>query len=82
VARRNALYFLYPIRRDESSSAGEGLEAILKSKGHAFEQTSVNDIGEWMSIQNSMKIRDEVQCARDLSQSSEENLSVRHFRRR
>lgn len=63
----NALYFLHALRCDVSPSAGEGLEASLQSKSHAFEQTSVNHIGEWMPIQDSMKVWDEVQCACNLS---------------
>ena len=80
VACGNALYFLHSLRCDEPSSAGEGFEATLQSKSHAFEQTSVNHIGEWMPIEDSMKVWDEVQCARDLSQTSEEDLSARHCR--
>ena len=73
-------HFFHTLRGDEPSSAGEGLEASLQSKRHAFEQTSVNYIGERMPIQDSMKVRDEVQCACNLSQTSEEDLSVRHCR--
>jgi hypothetical protein len=80
VACGNALYFLYSFRCDEPSSAGEGLEEAFESKSHAFEQTAVNHIGEWMPIQDSMKIRSKVQSARDLSQTSEEDFGVRHFR--
>jgi len=60
VACGYALYFVHALRCDESSSAGEGFEAALQSKSHALQQTSVNHIGEWMPIQDSMKIRDEV----------------------
>ena len=40
----------------------------------------MDHIGEWMPIQDSMKIRCEAQSARDLSQTSEENFGARHFR--
>ena len=77
---RNGLHLLDPLWSDESSSLREGLEPALQRKGHAFEQTSVNHIGEWMPIQNSMKIRREPQSARDLSQASEEDSGARHLR--
>jgi hypothetical protein len=37
MARGNGLDLFYPLRGDESSSLGEGLEAVLQSKSHAFE---------------------------------------------
>jgi len=80
VACGNALHFLHSLRCDEPPAAGERLEAAFESKSHAFEQTSVNHIGEWMPIQDPMKIRDEVQCACDLSQTSVEDFGVRHCR--
>src|SRR5712664_750254 len=42
----------------------------------------MNHIGEWMPIQNSMKIRREPQSASDLSQTSEEDFGARHLRPR
>ena len=40
----------------------------------------MNDIGERMAIQNSVKIRREPHSARDLSQTSEEDSVVGHLR--
>src|SRR5947209_6232512 len=80
MPRCNGLDLLNPFPRDEPSPLGEGLEPALQRKGHAFEQTSVNYIGKWMPIQNSMKIRRESQSARDLSQTSEEDFSATHLR--
>ena len=74
------LHLLDPLWSNESSSLREGLEPALQRKGHAFQQTSVNHIGEWVPIQNSMKIRREPQSACDLSQASEEDSGARHLR--
>ena len=41
----------------------------------------MDHIGEWMPIQNSMKIRRELHSAGDLSQTSEEDFGVKHLRR-
>src|SRR6266849_1717188 len=78
---RNCLHLLDPLGSDGPSSLREGFEPALESERDAFEQTSVDDIGERMPIQNSMKIRREPLSARDLSQASEEDLGVRHLRR-
>jgi len=40
----------------------------------------MDDIGERMTIQNSMKVRSERHSASDLSQTSEEYLGARHIR--
>ena len=37
-------------------------------------------IGEWMAIQNSVKIGCEVQSSSDLAQTSEEDSGARHLR--
>src|SRR5258708_32164550 len=76
----NCLDLLNPLRRDETSSLGKGLEAALQSKSHTFQQTSMDHIGERMPIQNSMKIRRESHSASDLSQTSEEDFEARHLR--
>ena len=52
----NCFHLFDPIRSDEPSSLRERFEAALQSKSHAFEETSMNHIGEGMPIQNSMKI--------------------------
>src|SRR6267378_3925424 len=48
----NCLHLRDPLRSDESSSLREGFEAALESKSHAFEQASMDHIGERMAIQN------------------------------
>src|ERR1700722_6849377 len=40
----------------------------------------MNHIGEWMPIQNSMKIRRECQSTSDLPQASKEDFDARHLR--
>ena len=45
------------LRSDEPSALGERLELALQGEGHAFEQASVDDIGEWMPIQDAVKVR-------------------------
>src|SRR5579872_1620886 len=80
VPCRDCLNLVHPLRSDEASSNRERFEATFQSKSHTFEQTSVNHIGEWVPIQNSVKIWRELQSARNLSQASEEDLSVRHLR--
>src|SRR5580692_8064658 len=40
----------------------------------------MDHIGEWMAIQNSMKIRREPQSARDLSETSEEDRGAKQLR--
>ena len=69
-----------PPRSDESSSLRERFKAALQSQSHAFEQTSVDDIGEGMSIQNSTKVGREAQSPSDLSQTSKEHFGARHRR--
>src|ERR1700733_3247443 len=78
----NCLHLFNPLRRDEPSSLRKGLEAALQSKSHPFEQTSMDHIGEWMPIQDAMKIRPESQSAHHLPQTPEENLRPRHLRAR
>src|SRR5579863_818659 len=80
MACRYCLHLLDPRRSDKSSSLRKRFEAALQSKSHAFEKTSVDHVREWMPIQNSVKIRSEVQAASDLSQTSEEDFGVRHLR--
>src|ERR1700676_4328189 len=80
MPRSNRLDLLHPLWGDKPSSLRERLEPALQRKGHAFEQTSMDHIWERMPIQNSMKIRDELQSARDLSQTSEEDRRARHRR--
>ena len=46
----NCLNLLDPLLSDGSSSLREGFEAALQSQSHAFEQTSVDHIGERMPI--------------------------------
>jgi hypothetical protein len=57
----NGIDFFNPLKVDESPSLGEGLKAMLQSESHPFEQTAVNHIGEWMTIEDSTKIGDEGQ---------------------
>jgi hypothetical protein len=78
----NGLDLFNPLGSDGTSSLGEGLEAVFESESHAFEQTSVDYVGEGMAIQNSAKIRLEAQAAGDLSQTSEEYFGVGHSRAR
>ena len=80
MARGNGIYFINPLRGDESPSLGEGLKAVLQGESHAFEQTAVDHIGEWMTIEDSTKIGDEGQSRRDLSETSKEDPLSRHFR--
>ncbi len=80
VACGNGLDLGNSLLRDESSSLGEGLVAVLQSQSHAFEQTAVDYIGEWMPIQDSTEIRREGHSAHDLSQTSKENSGARHLR--
>ena len=46
----NGIDFLNPLRSDEPSSLREGLETAVQSKNHAFKETSMDHIGEWMPI--------------------------------
>src|SRR5216684_1316962 len=75
----NCLDLVNPLRRDEPSSLGKGLEPALQSKSHTFQQASMDHIGERMPIQNALKIRLESHSASDLSQTSEENFEARHL---
>src|SRR5229473_3626808 len=75
----DCLDLLDPLPRDGPSSLREGFKPTIESKSHTFEQTSMDHIGEWMAIQNSMKIRRESQSASDLSQTSEEDFEARHL---
>src|SRR5437764_14741948 len=74
----NCLNLIDPFLSDETSSLREGFVPAFQSESHAFEQTSMNNIGERMPIQNSMKIRREPQSASDLSQTPEEDRDARH----
>ncbi len=76
MTRSNCFHLLDPRRRDGSSSPREGFEAALQSKGHAFEQTSMDHVGKRMPIQNSTKIRGEPHSTGDLSQTSEEDFGT------
>src|SRR5437870_1712836 len=78
----NCLNLIDPLLRDETSSLREGFEPAFQSKGHTFEQTSMDNIGERMPIQNSMKVRRELQSSGDLSQASEEHRGPTHPRAR
>src|SRR2546421_5509761 len=80
MPRSNRLHLLDPPGSDEPSSLREGFEAALQGKGDAFEQTSMDHVGERMPIQNSMKIGREPQSAGDLSQASKEDFSAGHLR--
>src|SRR5277367_7120300 len=66
------------LRRDEASALGEGFEAAIESENHAFEQASVDYIGEWMTIQNAVKVRGEFHSAGDSPETAEEDLGARH----
>ena len=79
MARGNGLYLINPLGGDESSSLGKRLKAVLQGEGHAFEQTAVDHIGEWVPIQDSMKIGDEGQSPRDLSETSKEDSGARRL---
>ena len=76
----DCFHLLDTLRSDEASSLREGFEAALESESHAFEQTSMDDIGERMAIQNSMKVWSERHSASDLSQASEKYFGARHIR--
>src|SRR5436190_8121140 len=65
------LDFLDELRSDGAPSAGEGLKPSFQRESDAFQQASVRHIGEWMTVQDSMKIGVELQSARDLAQPSE-----------
>ena len=80
MPRSDGLNLRDPLRSDESSSLRERFKPALQSKSHAFEQTSVDDVGEGMPIQNSMKVGRESQSASDLSQTSKEQFGARHLR--
>jgi hypothetical protein len=41
---------------DKASSLGEGLEAALEGEGHAFEEASVDYVGERMAIYDAIEI--------------------------
>ena len=73
VQRGKGLNFLDPLPRNESSSLRERLIAPRQSKDHAFEQTSVGYIREWVPIQNSFEIGCETQSSRNLAQASKED---------
>src|ERR1700686_5465333 len=79
MACSNGLHLLNPLGSDASSSLREGFEPALQRKRHAFEQASMDHIGERMPIQNSTEIRCEPQSASDLSQNSKENLGAWHL---
>jgi len=59
MPRGNCFHLLNSLRSDETSASRERFEAALEGKSHAFEQASVDHVGEGMPIQNSMKIRRE-----------------------
>ena len=80
MVRGDGLYFINPLRGDESPSLGERLKAVFQSESHAFEQTAVDHVGEWMTIEDSMKIGDEGQSSLDLSETSKEDPGARHLR--
>ena len=75
----NRLHLLDPPRSDEPSPLREGFEPALQRERDAFEQTSMDHVGERMPIQNSVKIGRERHSAGDLSQTSEEDSSVWHL---
>jgi len=79
VARSNGFNFLYTLRGDVPSSLREGFEAALQRERHPFEQTSVHNVGEGMSVQNSMKIGSEAHSASDLSQAPKEDPGIWHL---
>src|SRR5712691_3999228 len=79
MPRSNCLNLLDPLLSDEPPSLREGFEPALQSESHAFEQTSVDDIGKRMPVQNSVKIRRETQSTGDLSQTSEEDFGAGHL---
>ena len=58
-----------------SSASPRGEDSSLRS---ALRKS--RHIGEWMPVQNSVKIRRKSQSARDLSQTSEEGFGARHLR--
>src|SRR5579864_5056951 len=76
----DGLHFLDARGGDEASSLREGFEAALESQSHAFQETSVDHIGEGMAIQNSTKIRREAHAAGDLAETSEEDGCAGHLR--
>ncbi len=78
----DGLDFLDSFPRNESSSLGERLETSRQGEGHAFEQTSMGHIGEWMPIQNAFEIGHETQPARNLSQTTKERLGIQAYRRK
>lgn len=73
----DGLYFVNPFRGDESPSLRERFKAVLQSESHAFEQTTVDHVWEWMTIEGSIKIGDESQSSGDLSETSEEDTGAR-----
>lgn len=75
----DGLDFLDPLSRDEPSPLGERLETPCQSQGHAFEQTSMGHVREWMPIQNALQIGHETQPVWNLSHASEEDSSARHI---
>ena len=79
MACGNGLYLINALGGDESSSLREGLKAVLQSESHAFEHTAVDHIGEWMAIEDSIKIGDEGQSPGDLSETSKEDSGARHL---
>jgi hypothetical protein len=79
MVRGNGLYLMNTLGGDESSSLRERLKALLQSENHAFEHTAVDHIGEWMAIEDSMKIGDESQSPSDLSETSKEDSGARHL---
>src|SRR5258708_37131043 len=78
----DGLHFRYSLGSDRPSSLREGLQSALQRKRDAFEQTSMDPIGERMPVQNSMKIRYEREFATDLPQTSEKDFRTRHLRAR
>lgn len=72
----NRLDLPHALRSDVASALREGFELALQSKSHAFEQTSMHDVGKRMPVQDSVKIRRESQSPSDLPQASEEHMGV------
>ena len=56
VTRGNCLDLLYSLSCNEASSLGERLQSALQCKGYPLQQTSVEHIGNWLTVENTMNI--------------------------
>ncbi len=61
---------------DVAATFGEGFEAALEGKGHAFEKAAVDDVGEGVPVEDAVDVGGEGEAAGDLSKAAEEDVAA------